>query len=297
MIGMNIAKEGNPMKNRILKELRVYAILTLGVFIIAAGNHFFKFPNNFSTGGVTGMAVVLSHYFPSLSTATFVAIINYGLLAIGFLMFGRDFGLRTTYASIVLTLFIQGMEKICPLAVPMTTQPVLELAFAVALPAVGSALLFNLDASSGGTDIVAMILKKFTSLNTGNALLATDAVVTIASCAAFGMETGLFSMLGLFLKSVVVDLVLDNFHTRKCVQIITGDCTEIVHYIHNTLHRGATINHVEGAYSHESKYIILTVVSRSQALYLRKYARSVDPHAFIVITTSTEIFGNGFLQA
>ena len=285
------------MKSRIMKELRIYAILTLGVFIIAAGNHFFKFPNNFSTGGVTGMAVVLSHYFPTLSTATFVAIINYALLAIGFLMFGRDFGLRTTYASIALTAFIQGMEKICPLTAPMTSQPMLELAFAVALPAIGSALLFNLDASSGGTDIVAMILKKFTTLNTGNALLATDAIVTIASCAAFGMETGLFSMLGLFLKSVVVDMVLDNFHTRKCVQIITKDCDTIVHYIHHTLHRGATIIHVEGAYNHDSKYIILTVVGRTQAMHLRKFARSVDDHAFIVITNSTEIFGNGFMQA
>lgn len=284
------------MKSKITKAVGLYAVLTLGVFAIAAGNHFFKFPNNFSMGGVTGMAVVLSHYFPTLSTATFVAIINYALLAIGFLMFGRSFGLRTTYASVALTLFIQLLEKVCPLAAPMTSQPMLELTFAVALPAVGSAILFNLDASSGGTDIVAMILKKYTALNTGKALLATDAIVTIASCAAFGMETGLFSMLGLFLKSVVVDLVLDNFHTRKCVQIITDDCSNIIDYIHNTLHRGATISQVEGTYSHEKKYIILTVVSRTQALHLRKYARSVDPHAFIVITTSTEIFGNGFSQ-
>lgn len=285
------------MKIDIAKTLRIYAILTLGAFIIAAGNHFFKFPNNFSTGGVTGMSVVLSHYFPSLSTATFVSIINYGLLGVGFLVFGRSFGMRTTFASIALTLFIQLMEKLCPLSAPMTTQPMLELAFAVALPAIGSALLFNLDASSGGTDIVAMILKKFTTLNTGNALLATDAIVTIASCAAFGMETGLFSMLGLFLKSVVVDMVLDSFHTRKCVQIITANSEPIIHYIHNTLHRGATINHVEGAYSHESKYIILTVVGRTQAMHLRKYVRSIDAHAFIVITNSTEIFGKGFLSA
>lgn len=284
------------MKNKILKTLGLYAVLTLGVFAIAAGNHFFKFPNNFSMGGVTGMAVVLSHYFPSFSTATFVAIISYGLLAVGFLMFGRSFGFRTTYASIMLTVFIQAMEKICPLTAPMTSQPMLELAFAVALPAVGSAILFNLDASSGGTDIVAMILKKFTTLNTGKALLATDAIVTIASCCAFGMETGLFSMLGLFFKSVVVDLVLDNFHTRKCVQIITTDCDHIIHYIHNTLHRGATIYKVQGSYSHEDKFIILSVLGRTQALHLRKYARTVDPQAFVVITNSTEIFGNGFMQ-
>lgn len=285
------------MKNKLSKVLAIYAVITFGTFIIAAGNHFFKFPNNFSMGGVTGIAVVLSHYFPSLSTATFVAIINYALLAIGFVMFGRSFGLRTTYASVALTLFIQLLEKICPMTAPMTTQPMLELAFAVALPAVGSALLFNQDASSGGTDIVAMILKKYTTLNTGKALLATDAIVTIASCLAFGMETGLFSMLGLFLKSIVVDMVLDNFHTRKCVQIITADCAPLVDYIHNTLHRGATINHAEGAYSHENKFIVLTVLSRTQALHLRKYARSIDPHAFIVITNSTEIFGNGFFQA
>ena len=284
------------MKSQAAKALRIYAVITLGTFIIAAGNHFFKFPNNFSTGGVTGISVVLSHYFPTISTATLVAIINYALLGVGFLIFGRSFGLRTTYASVALTAFIQLLEKVCPLSAPMTTQPMLELAFAVALPAVGSALLFNLDASSGGTDIVAMVLKKFSALNTGNALFATDVIVTVASCVTFGMETGLFSMLGLFLKSIVVDMVLDNFHTRKCVQIITSNSQPIVNYIHNTLHRGATINQVEGAYSHENKYIILSVVGRTQALHLRKQVRSIDPHAFIVVTNSTEIFGKGFLS-
>lgn len=291
-----IDKRDVTMKSRTLNFLRIYVFLTLGTALLAVGIYFFKFPNNFSTGGVSGMSVILSHYFPSLSPATFVSIINYLLLIIGFIVFGRAFGIRTAFCTIVLSGMLQLLEIICPMSAPMTTQPLLELFFAVGLPAVGSAILFNLDASSGGTDIVAMIFKKYTNLNIGNALFAADALIALLACAAFGMETGLFSVLGLFLKSMLVDVVMDNFHMKKCMQIITVNPDPIVDYIIQTLHRGATINRVEGAYSHEEKYIILTVLSRIQALHVRKYVHTVDPHAFTVITSSTEIIGKGFMQ-
>lgn len=284
------------MKSRALSFLKTYAFLTLGTALLAIGIYFFKFPNHFSTGGVSGMSIILSHYFPSMSPATFVSIINYLLLAVGFLVFGRAFGLRTTFCTIVLSGMLQVLEWICPMDAPMTSQPLLELFFAVGVPAVGSAILFNLDASSGGTDIIAMIFKKFTKVNIGNALFAADVLVAVLACFAFGMETGLFSVLGLFLKSMLVDVVMDNFHMKKCMQIITVHPDPIVDYIVNTLHRGATINRVEGAYSHQEKFIVLSVLNRMQALHLRKFIHQVDPHAFTVITSSTEIIGKGFLQ-
>jgi len=282
------------MKTLDMKQtVREYAILTIGTLLTAIGVYFFKFPNNFSTGGVSGISIILGHYMPSTPGAL-MFIINQVLLLIGFLIFGKSFGIRTAYASLVLSAATWGLEYICPMSAPMTSEPLLELIFSVAFPAIGSAILFNMQASSGGTDIVAMLLRKYTNLNIGRALLAVDFFITVAACFAFGMETGLFSILGLALKSVMVDMVLENIKVHKAFQIITSKPDEIIAYITGDLKRGATEIHGEGAYTHEDKTIILTVVTRYQAVRLRQFARSVDPHCFILITNTTEIIGKGF---
>ena len=274
--------------------LKEWLFITAGILIMSAGIYFFKFPNHFSTGGVTGIAIILGHYIPSITPGTLVTIINIALLALGFAVFGKSFGIRTVYASLLLSGTLQLLEVICPLEAPMTSQPLVELLFAVGLPAVGSAILFNLDASSGGTDIIAMILKKHTALNIGIALLCSDIIITVSACFAFGMETGLFSILGLIIKSLFMDVVTDNLKTKKCFQIITSFPRPIETFITDNLHRGATELHGEGAYTHEGKTILMTVVSRYEAVLLRNFVRQMDPQAFMIITSSTEIIGKGF---
>lgn len=274
--------------------LRDYALLTLGALLIAFGVYFFKFPNHFSTGGVSGISIILNRYFPAVSSGTFMFIINQLLLGVGFLVFGRGFGLRTAYCSLVMSGVAWALEAIVPMNAPMTHQPLLELIFAVTLPAIGSAILFNLEASSGGTDVVAMILKRYTSFNIGISLLCADFLITVMACVAFGMETGLFSIFGLMIKSVVVDLVLENIKIHKCFQIITNKPEPIIRFIVEDLHRGATNLCGEGAYTHENKTVILTVVNRAQAVKLRNHAKTVDPACFILITNTGEIIGKGF---
>ncbi len=274
-----------------------YGYLTLGTVLISVGVYFFKFPNHFSTGGVSGMAVVLGHYIHNLTPGALVFIINQLLLIVGFLLFGRSFGLRTAYCSLLMSGLIWALEAVFPMERPMTSQPLLELIFSVMLPAVGSAILFNLQASSGGTDIVAMVLKRKTSVNIGNCLFCVDFVITVAACFAFGMETGLFSMLGLIVKAVLVDTVLESIKIHKCFQIITATPEPIVEYIVKTLNRGATEIAAEGAYTHENKVIIMTVVNRGQAIRLRQFAKEVDPLCFILITNTGEIIGKGFRGA
>lgn len=282
------------MRIRVTREtVQDYLMLTLGTLLTAVGVYFFKFPNHFSTGGVSGLSIVLGHYMTSTPGAI-MFLINLGLLVLGFVILGGSFGIRTAYTSLVLSGATWALEYICPLSEPMTSQPLLELIFAVGLPAVGSAIMFNMQASSGGTDIIAMILRKYTSLNIGNALLCVDFAVVAAACFAFGMETGLFSILGLVLKSVIVDMVLENIKVHKAFQIITSKPDEMIAFITKDLKRGATRIEGEGAYTHEDKTIILTVMNRYQAVKLRQFARSVDPQCFILITNTTEIIGKGF---
>ncbi len=273
---------------------RDYALLLVGSLLIAIGVYFFKFPNHFSTGGVSGLSIILNRYFPAVSPAAFMFVINQLLLLLGFSIFGRGFGIRTAFCSLVMSGSAWILEALVPMSAPFTNQPLLELIFAVTLPAIGSAILFNLEASSGGTDIVAMILRKFTSLNIGVSLLIGDFLITLMALVAFGMETGLFSILGLMIKAVVVDLVLENIKIHKSFQIITSKPAAIVRFIVEELHRGATELHGEGAFTHENKTVILTVVNRAQAVKLRRFAKETDPCSFILITNTSEIIGKGF---
>ena len=276
------------------QSFQEYILLTIGTLFIAVGVYFFKFPNHFSTGGVSGISIILGYYVPGLTAGSFVFIINAALLILGFAVFGRSFGLRTAYSSTLLSGIIWALEPLVPLAKPLTTQPLLELIFAVSLPAVGSAILFNIGASSGGTDIIAMILKKYSSLNIGNALFAVDFIITLGALVAFGIETGLFSILGLLIKALLIDMVLENIKTNKCFHIITSSPEPILRFIVDDLHRGATILNGEGAYTHENRTVLLTVVNRTQAVRLRIFAKEVDPRCFILITNTGEIIGKGF---
>ncbi len=283
-----------PVRSMEENPVLVWTLLTMGGLLTAVGIYFFKFPNHFSTGGVSGLSVILGHYFPSITPGDFVMVINMLLLVIGFLLLGKEFGVRTAYVSTLMSGAVWVLERVLPLSEPLTTQPFMELIFAVALPAVGSAILFNLDASTGGTDIVAMLLRKFTSLDIGKALICSDLVITLMACVAFGMETGLYSILGLVIKSLLVDMVLENIHTHKCFHIITGHPAPIEEYIKNNLKRGATKLHGEGIYTHEGREVLLTVVGRREAVLLRRYIKSVDPEAFMLITNTSEIIGKGF---
>jgi len=268
--------------------------LHLGTLFTALGVYFFKFPNHFTTGGVSGISILLSHFVPNISTATMNLILNLLLLLVGAVFLGRSFGLRTAYASILYSLITLLLERIVPMTDPMTSQPVLELMFAVGLPAVGAALLFDANASSGGTDVIAMLVKKYSHMNIGLALALADLIVAVGSCFVFGMETGLFSLFGLFLKSMLVDQVMDNLRTCKVFQIITDHPEPICDFIMNKLHHTATVTVGEGSYTHHSHKIVMTVVNRSQAIRLQLFVRATDPHSFITITTSSEIIGKGF---
>jgi uncharacterized membrane-anchored protein YitT (DUF2179 family) len=284
------------VKTQILKtKLKEYLLITLGIMLVVVGVYFFKFPNNFSIGGVTGIAILLSSIFGhSISSGTIVLVINIILLIIGYIFLGKSFGNRTAYGSLLLSVSLRILEILVPMDKPLTNEPMLELAFAVGLPAVGAAILFNIGASSGGTDIIAMMLKKYTSIDIGRALLCTDLLLTLSVFLVFNVQTGLLSLLGLFLKSTFIDTVIENLNLNKYFTIICENPKPICDYILNSLHRSATITEAKGAFSDKNKKIILTVMNRGQAVHLRKFIKDTDPDAFLLITNTSEIIGRGF---
>lgn len=270
-----------------------YGILTFATFLLVIGVYLFKFPNNFSFGGVTGIAVILAKVLP-LSPGIITFIINMSLLVIGFIFLGKEFGLRTVYVSVLTSVGLSLAEVIYPMTEPLTSEPVLELVFAIFLPAASAAVLFNMGASGGGTDIVAMILKKYTSWNIGTALMIVDVMIVVSACFVFDAQTGLCSLCGLLAKSLVIDDVIENINLCKCFTIISDNPEPICQFINDKLGRSATIYKAEGAYTHAQRTVIITVLKRSQAVQLRNFLKGCEPTAFITITKSSEIIGKGF---
>jgi len=270
-----------------------YGKLTLASVLLAISTWLFKYPNNFSFGGVTGLSVVLSSVI-DVSASTINLVINIVLLVIGIVVLGKSFAGKTFFVTIVSTVGISVLDKIKPITEPLTGEPAIELIFAVGITAVASAILFNMDASSGGTDIVAMILKKYSTMEIGSAIFAVDLFIAVSTFFVFDFQTGLFSLTGLFAKSLIMDGAIENFNLCKYFTIITTNPKPICDYIHNELHRSATIYKAEGAYSHTEKNIVLVVLKRSQAVRLRRFIKDVEPTAFMMITNSSEIIGKGF---
>ena len=278
-----------------MKENKVTKFLWMnfGCILLSVGVYFLKIPNGFATGGVTGIGTILGKLFP-ISPAVWIWMLNIALLFLGLIFLGWRNSLKTVYCSMFYSALTYIFERFIPLSAPMTNQPLLELIYAMLLTAIGSAMIFNSDASSGGTDIAALVLKKFTSLDVGKALLVVDSLVAVSAFFVFGTQAGLFSLLGLFAKAFLVDGMIESFHTCKYFIVITKKREEISEYIIKTLHHGVTVTPCIGEYTKDDRIMVHTVCKRIEAIKLRKQIKEIDPGAFIIVTTSSEIIGRGF---
>lgn len=274
-------------------KLKNFSLLTISTLIMAVGIYFFKFTNNFTFGGITGIAVLVAKFLP-ISASDFSFVVNILLLIIGWIVLGKSFAEKTAYSTILLSVSLSLLERIYPMSHPLTNEPLLELIFAILLPALGSAILFNIGASSGGTDVIAMILKKYTSVDIGKGLMISDLIFTLAGFLVFNVKTGLYSLFGLIMRSALIDNFIESFNRSKYFHVVTSNATCICDFIQNDLQRGATIVNATGAFTWDDKYIILTVLSPSQAVKLRNFIKEHDPKAFLLVSNTSEIIGKGF---
>lgn len=305
-----------PKKDKVLtkKQRRIrtavqWLLMSAGIIMMSMSVYFFQTPNNFTLGGVAGIAILLSNIIPSpfFSQSVIMAIINVILLILGLIILGKQCTLKTIYCSLLYTLIIWVLEFTDVLGhIPglpenefgmytLTNQPFLEMIYAILLFGVGGALVFNCGASSGGTDIIALILKKFTKLNTGIALLIIDLIVVCISIFTFqNVEIALFSFMGLFAKSFLLDGVIESIGKTKYITIITNKPGEIGEFILTVIEHSYTVYDAEGGYTHEKRKVLVTVCKRSEALKLKTGVKTIDPEAFVIVTDANEILGKGF---
>ena len=274
-------------------QAKNFVLLTVSTLLSAVWIYFFKFANNFTFGGITGLAVLVAKS-GIISASDFSFIANILLLIIGWIVLGKKFAAKTAYCTILLSFSLSALERIYPLSHPLTNEPLLELMFAIALPALGSAVLFNIGSSSGGTDVIAMIMKKYTSVDIGKALLLSDILITLSGCFVFDISNGLYSFLGLALRSFMIDGFIESLNLSKYFNVVCTSPQPICDFIKENLHRSATIVNAKGAFSGDDKYIIFTVLNRMEAVRLRNFIKENSPDAFLLISNTSEIIGKGF---
>ncbi|MEL3908850.1 MAG: YitT family protein [Treponemataceae bacterium] len=276
------------------RKIKNFVLLNLGTLLVSFGIHFFKYPNHFALGGISGVSVVLAALFPILTPAKVAFVINVLLIVLGLLLLGKNFAGKTIYASLLMSVLLIVFEKLFPMSSPFTDEKFMELILAIIFSGGGGAILFNINASSGGTDIIAMIIHKFTKANIGNALLASDALVVLATFFVFDTTTGILSSIGLIFKSTIVDHLLERFNRVKVFTIITYKQDEVGEFVTKHLQRTCTRIPAIGQYTGKDLSVFIVAVDLNQANILEKTVKEIDPSAFLLVDASSQIIGRGF---
>lgn len=268
-----------------IKEL---AIITVGNVIVAAAVFFFMLPSHVSVGSGAALAMVLSNFIP-LSVSTITLIMNVGLLIIGFLLIGPEFGAKTVYCSILMPVVMGVFEKIFPNFQSITQDPLLDVICYILVVGVGLAILFSRNASSGGLDIVAKIMNKYLKMDLGKAMSTSGIVVALSSALCYDSKTVVLSLLGTYFGGMIVDHFIFGINIKRRACVISDHLDPIVDYVLHDLHSGATLNEIIGAYDKTPRTEMITIVDKNEYKQLMDYVRKVDPKAFVTVYSVSDM--------
>jgi Uncharacterized conserved protein len=277
-----------------MKTVKEYIFITIGVLLVAVSIEFFLAPNKIAAGGVTGIAIIVNSYIPKLQIGLLILIMNIILFIIGFIVIGNKFGAKTIYSSLMLSAILWMMDRVVTPNMTITTDQLLASIFGTLFGGIGLGIVFNQNASTGGTDILAKILNKFIHIDIGKSLLAVDFIVTLFAGISFGAEAGMYALLSVIINGFVIDTVIEGLNISRQIFVISEKNDLISKFIIEDLEKGCTILHGKGGYSKEDTYILYTVLGRKEFIKLKGYIKEVDVKAFISITHAHEVLGEGF---
>lgn len=272
-----------------LNVIKDYLIITIGIFIAAVAVYFFLVPSGVTVGSASGFGVVLSYFIPlPLSVITFV--INLVLLIVGFILIGKDFGIKTVYSSLSLSGFLAVFEVIFPNQGPIMGDQFVDMICYLFVIAVGQAILFKCNASSGGLDIVGKIINKFFRVELGKAISMAGICVALMSAFTSDIKSVVLSVLGTYLSGIILDHFIFGFNIKKRVCIISRTKeVEIKDFILHQLHSGATLYEATGAYDSKKRNEIIAIVDKNEYSKLMNFILKTDPDAFVTVYNVNEV--------
>ena len=268
--------------------LKEFLALTFGSAIVAVAVYFFMLPSEIPVGSASALALVISNFLPlPVSVITFA--LNAGLLILGYLLIGPEFGIKTVYTSLVMPCFMGLYEILFPDFQSITQDPLLDVLCYILVVGIGIAILFSCNASSGGIDIVAKLMNKFLRIEIGKAMSLSGMLVALSSAMCYDSKTVALSVIGTYFCGIMVDYFIFGLNMKRRVCILSPKFDEILSYILHELHSGATIYEGIGAYNNQPRKEIITIVDKQEYRRLMEYIRNTDPNAFITVYSVQEI--------
>ena len=275
------------------EKIKQYVLIVIGVSMIAIGIHFFLLPSNLALGGATGMALIAAKLIAKiyvLPVSYLVVFVNIFLFALGFLVMGNSFGLKTVIATLALSGLLALFEVFIPIHEALVNDVFLSLIIAVMFYAIGVGLVLNNYASTGGSDIISLILQKYTGLDLGVGCLVTDFVITFSMGLLYGANTAFYSLVGVIINGLVIDKTINGLNSsRYC--IINTSCPDVVCEYLLSIGRSANIYSVVGDYKKNTQAVVHTVLSRRDFVKLKEFLSKTEPTSFMVVTSAHSVFG------
>ena len=269
---------------KIRKDIKEFVVITAGTAIVAAAVFFFMLPSHVSVGSGAALAMVLSNFIP-LSVSTITLIMNVGLLIIGFLLVGPEFGLKTVYCSILMPIMMGVLEGFFPDFQSITQDPLLDVICYILVVGVGLSILFPHNASSGGLDIV----NKYLKMDMGYAMSISGMVVALSSALCYDAKTVVLSLLGTYFGGILVDHFIFGHNIKRRVCVISSQLDKIVDFVLHDLHSGATLNEIIGAYDNTPRREMITIVDKHEYRKLMDFIHATDPKAFVTVYSVSDM--------
>lgn len=275
-------------KSNLLHNFKEFVIITFGAALVAVAVFFFMLPSKVAVGSASALAMVLANFIP-LPMSVINLILNVLLLVAGFILVGSEFGAKTVYTSIMIPLFVGVFEWILPNFQSLTADPLLDVLCYILVVSIAMAILFSLNASSGGFDIVAKIIHKYLRIDLGKAVSFSGIAVALTSAFCYDTKTVVLSVLATYFSGIVVDYFIFGLNIKRRVCIISPKLDEIVDYILHDLHSGATLYDGIGAYHNDPRKEVVTIVDKNEYRKLMEFVRKTDPKAFVTVYSVSEI--------
>lgn len=287
MIYNGAREKGRVMKKSVISE---FVYITFAMFIITFAVYFFLVPSGIVVGSISGLSMVINKLI-NLPISIITFVLNMSLLVIGFLFIGKEFGAKTVYTSLLMPLFLGLFEILCPLEGSLTNNSVYDLVAYTLIIAFGQAMLFNVNASSGGLDIVGKIVSKYTHMEIGKALTLCGIITASTSILVYDVSTLIVSLIGTYANGQAIDYFIDGFNKRKKICILSEDYEEIMRFIMEDMQRGATLYTAMGGFDKKERIEIQTIMTTSEYKKLLDYLHKSDFKAFVTVSTINEVIG------
>lgn len=273
------------------KNIKQILLLTLGSFMFAVGIYFFRMPNNFVVGGASGLGIILSKIIPAVSKSEFVSLINIVCVIVGIIFLGKKFSWKTVYCSIVYSAILILLENTIIINNPLTDDMIIDLVMSIILCGVGVGLVIDAGGSTGGVEILALVVSRRTHYTVGISLIVFNMIIAVLSALLFGAKTCFVSVIGVLAHSIIVDNVIKWLNSEKVMLIVTENAEKICEYIHSELSANATVLNSVGAYSNKENRFIIAVLTPKKAVALKKKIKRMKCGDFVVSMDTFDLMG------